>query len=53
LSTLGLLPGAPDGVVGAATRQAVRAFQKANGLPPDGYIDLRVIDAVRARSGNA
>jgi membrane-bound lytic murein transglycosylase B len=53
LSALGLLPGTPDGVAGTATRQAVRAFQKANGLPPDGYIDHRVIDAVRARSGTA
>jgi membrane-bound lytic murein transglycosylase B len=51
LATLGLLPGTPDGVLGAATRQAVRAFQKANGLPPDGYVDMRVIAAIRARSG--
>ena len=53
LSALGLLPGAPDGVAGTATRQAVRAFQKANHLAPDGYIDLGLIAAVRARSGNA
>jgi membrane-bound lytic murein transglycosylase B len=53
LQSLGLLQAAPDGVAGTATRQAVRAFQKANGLPPDGYIDLSLIAAVRARSGNA
>jgi membrane-bound lytic murein transglycosylase B len=53
LASLGLLPGTPDGVAGTATRQAVRAFQRANGLPPDGYIDLNLIAAVRARSGNA
>jgi membrane-bound lytic murein transglycosylase B len=53
LASLGLLPGTPDGVAGTATRQAVRAFQKTNGLPPDGYIDLNLIAAVRARSGNA
>lgn len=53
LSALGLLPGTPDGVAGTATRQAVRAFQKANGLPPDGFIDPNLIAAVRARSGNA
>jgi peptidoglycan hydrolase-like protein with peptidoglycan-binding domain len=47
------VPGAPDGVAGAATRQAVRAFQRANRLAPDGYIDLRLIAAVKARSGNA
>ena len=53
LSSMGLLPGTPDGVAGTATRQAVRAFQKANGLPADGFIDLNLIAAVRARSGNA
>jgi membrane-bound lytic murein transglycosylase B len=53
LQSLGLLPGAPDGVAGNATRQAVRTFQKANGLAPDGYIDMNLIAAVRARSGNA
>jgi membrane-bound lytic murein transglycosylase B len=53
LQTLGLLPGTPDGVAGTATRQAVRAFQKTNGLPPDGFIDQNLIAAVRARSGNA
>ncbi|HTJ63921.1 MAG TPA: lytic murein transglycosylase, partial [Alphaproteobacteria bacterium] len=53
LSSLGLLPGTPDGIAGTATRQAVRAFQKANGLPPDGFIDANLLAAVRARSGNA
>ena len=53
LGSLGLLPGTPDGVAGTATRQAVRAFQKANGLPPDGFIDANLIAAVRARSGTA
>jgi membrane-bound lytic murein transglycosylase B len=53
LSALGLLPGTPDGVAGTATRQAVRAFQKANGLQPDGYIDAQLVAAVRARSGVA
>jgi membrane-bound lytic murein transglycosylase B len=50
LQSLGLLPGTPDGVAGNATRQAVRAFQKANGLPPDGFIDQNLIAAVKARS---
>jgi len=53
LQTLGLLQAAPDGVAGNATRQAVRAFQKANGLAPDGFIDQNLIAAVRARSGVA
>jgi membrane-bound lytic murein transglycosylase B len=53
LQSLGLLQGAPDGVAGNATRQAVRAFQRANGLQPDGFIDQNLIAAVRARSGVA
>ena len=53
LQALGLLPGTPDGVAGNATRQAVRAFQRANGLAPDGFIDQNLIAAVRARSGIA
>jgi membrane-bound lytic murein transglycosylase B len=53
LSSLGLLPGTPDGIAGTGTRKAVRAFQKANGLPPDGYIDAALIAAVRAKGGGA
>lgn len=51
LLTLGLFTNTPDGVIGPATRQAVRSFQKANGLPPDGYVDAKLIAAVRARAG--
>jgi membrane-bound lytic murein transglycosylase B len=43
----GFLDGTADGVIGAATRQAVRRFQKARGLPPDGYADQGLIAAVR------
>jgi membrane-bound lytic murein transglycosylase B len=49
LVNLGFLKSA-DGVMGSATRQAVRAFQKANGLAPDGYADRRLIAAVRAKA---
>ena len=51
LVTLGLFTATPDGVIGPATRQAVRNFQKANGLSPDGYVDAKLIAAVRARAG--
>lgn len=51
LATLGLFTATADGVIGPATRQAVRTFQKANGLPPDGYVDAKLIAAVRARAG--
>jgi membrane-bound lytic murein transglycosylase B len=49
LVKLGFLKTA-DGVMGSGTRQAVRAFQKANGLLPDGYVDRALIAAVRAKS---
>jgi membrane-bound lytic murein transglycosylase B len=51
LTALGFLQEAADGVAGGKTRRAVRAFQEANGLPPDGYIDRRLMAAVRAKSG--
>lgn len=54
LNALGFDAGEPDGMVGPATRGAVKAYQKAAGLPPDGYPtpslleDLYGGDAVRA-----
>jgi lytic murein transglycosylase len=38
LVALGFNPGEPDGVIGINTRAAVRAWQKARGLPADGYL---------------
>jgi membrane-bound lytic murein transglycosylase B len=50
LTKLGFNPGAPDGVVGLGTRQALRAWQKSKGLPADGYLSpemvLRLRDAI-------
>jgi membrane-bound lytic murein transglycosylase B len=37
LNRLGFDAGSADGVPGARTRAAIRAFQKAFALPPDGY----------------
>jgi membrane-bound lytic murein transglycosylase B len=50
LVSLGFLKSA-DGVMGSGTRQAVRAFQLANGLSPDGYPDRALITAVRNKAG--
>lgn len=48
LVRLGHLGGEPDGVLGGASRAAVRAFQLAAGLPPDGYATRAVIEAAEA-----
>ena len=40
-----------DGIIGPNSRDAVRAFQKARGMVPDGYVSGRVLQAVRAAGG--
>ena len=47
LATHGLDVGAPDGVVGAQTRSALRAFQRQHDLPPDGYPTAWLLDQLR------
>lgn len=49
LIRLGYSPGAADGVIGANTRAALRAWQKASGLPADGYLSLDMIARLRAQ----
>ena len=39
LNQLGYNVGEVDGIVGPATRSAVRDWQRANGLTPDGYVE--------------
>jgi len=39
----GYYHGAIDGVIGAGTRTAVRAFERNNGLPVDGVIDTQLL----------
>jgi len=43
LAKAGYSPGTPDGVIGLGTRQALRAWQKANGLPADGYLSRQMV----------
>ena len=40
LKRAGYDPGVPDGKMGRATREALRRFQEANGLPPTGNPDI-------------
>jgi membrane-bound lytic murein transglycosylase B len=47
LAKLGYNPGAPDGMIGAGTRQALRAWQKDHGLPADGYLSPELVARLR------
>ena len=48
LNALGFDAGEPDGLVGPKTRDALRAYQTAEGLPADGYPTAEVIARLRA-----
>ncbi|MDR3506900.1 MAG: lytic murein transglycosylase [Caulobacteraceae bacterium] len=51
LARLGYDPGGVDGMVGAKTRSALRQWQKARGLPADGYLSPRVAQRLVAEAG--
>ena len=51
LNGLGYDAGAADGLFGAGTRRAVRAFQSAQGQIADGFPTLALLDAARTRAG--
>jgi membrane-bound lytic murein transglycosylase B len=46
LNRRGFDSGEPDGIVGPATRSAIRAFQQARGLVSDGHPGQEVLDAL-------
>jgi hypothetical protein len=46
LARRGYYRGAIDGVIGSGSRQAIRAFQAANGLPVSGMIDPNFLKAL-------
>ena len=48
LARLGFNPGVADGAVGLGTRQALRAWQKARGLTPDGYLSPDMVARLKA-----
>ena len=47
LLALGHDPGEPDGVIGPATRRAIRAFQRARGIAETGYLSAPAMAALR------
>jgi membrane-bound lytic murein transglycosylase B len=47
LLALGFDPGTPDGILGPATRQAIRAFQISTALKPDGYPSEQVFAGLK------
>lgn len=50
LASLGMEPGAADGIVGANTRNAVRRFQASIGEIPDGFATKALLERLRQRS---
>jgi membrane-bound lytic murein transglycosylase B len=44
----GLLTGDPDGVIGPATLEAVKAYQRTKGLPVDGFPSLTILKLLRS-----
>lgn len=51
LNALGFDSGTPDGIAGPNTRTALRAFQRANGHRPDGYVGGAMYEAVLTAAG--
>ncbi|HUO22177.1 MAG TPA: lytic murein transglycosylase [Caulobacteraceae bacterium] len=51
LAALGFSPGTADGVIGLNTRAAIRAWQKARGLPADGYLTAALSQQLQAEAG--
>ena len=47
LKDRGYDPGPIDGVIGAGTKRALRAWQQAAGLPADGYASAVVLEALK------
>ena len=50
LNGLGYEAGPADGLVGAGTRTAIRAFQADNGLPTTGTIESGLVETLNART---
>jgi membrane-bound lytic murein transglycosylase B len=49
LNARGFASGAPDGVMGPATRDGVRRYQRSVGLPADGYPSVELLERLQQR----
>lgn len=47
LAALGLETGGVDGIIGSLTRQAIRSYQKTQGLPEDGHPNAALLERMR------
>ena len=47
LNARGFASGTPDGMMGPATREGIRRFQRSVGLPADGYPDVGLLGRVQ------
>ncbi len=50
LITLGHLEGEVDGIIGSGTLEGIRSYQRAKGLPVDGYPTLTILKRLRAEA---
>ena len=49
LNQRGFPSGTPDGIMGPATRDGIRRYQRSVGLPADGYPDPHLLERVHMR----
>jgi membrane-bound lytic murein transglycosylase B len=51
LARVGFNPGPADGVIGAGTRKALRAWQQSQQLPADGYLSSDIVARLKVQAG--
>jgi len=49
LNALGYSVGGADGILGPNTRNGLRAFQRDQGMVPDGFANQAILERIRQR----